>query len=281
MVNGTSWLNAEQQQNGRKKVLLLGLEPSTQDGISAVLNTMGWSSMVVPDLEKLSDTLQQASFEAVVLSLRRSAAELEGMIQAIREIRPTLAERVVVVTSGALAPEILELIERYDLSYLPEVKVLSRLWSTLEDLVAFRPWCRVSARNVGVARLLYDSLRMHGPIGVRSSHATGRRFIYEHNNTTIDVQLNTQPGSDRISLMGQVLDGNKPLVSYENMAVVLNARNRTLARTTTNRRGEFTLRFEFAENLSLEIRVGERSWISVPLTYLEWVKDPIQEATGT
>ena len=239
--------------------------------------------MVVPDLEKLPDTLQQASFEAVVLSLslRRSVAELEGMILAIREIRPTLAERVVVVTSGALAPEILELIERYDLSHLPEDKVLSRLWSTLEDLVAFPPWYRVSARNVGVARLLYDSLRMHGPVGVRSSQATGRRFVYEHNNTTIDVQLNTQPGSNRISLMGQVLDGNKPLVSYENMAVVLNARNRTLARTTTNRQGEFRLQFEFAENVSLEIRVGERAWISVPLTYLEGVKDRTPEATGT
>ena len=281
MVNGTLSLTAEQQQNGRKKVLLLGLEPATQDGISAVLNTMGWSSMVVADLAKLPATLQQASFEAVVLSLRRSAAELEGMILAIREIRPTLAERVVVVTSGALGPEILELIERYDLSHLPEDKVLSRLWSTLEDLVAFPPWYRVSARNVGVARLLYDSLRMHGPIGVRSSLVSGRRCINEPNNTTIDLQLDTQPGSDRISLMGQVLDGTKPLVSYENMAVILNARNRTLARTTTNRQGEFMMQFEFAENVSLEIRVGERSRISVPLAYLEWVKDRIRRPTGT
>jgi len=129
--------------------------------------------------------------------------------------------------------------------------------------------------------LLYDSLRMHGAIGVRSSLASGRRFVYEHNNTTIDVKLDTQPGSSRISLIGQVLEGTKPLSSHENMAVILNARNRTLARTTTNRQGEFILQFEFSEDVSLEIRVGERSWISVPLTHLEWIKDRMQSPTGT
>jgi len=275
------WLAADYQQIGRKKALLVGLEPSIQDGISAVLNTMGWSSLIVPDLEKLRQTLQQGCFEAVVLSLRHSAEELQRIILVIKELRPTLAERVVVVTSGTLAPEILELIELYDLCYLPEDKVLSRLWSTLEDLVAFPPWYRVSARNVGVARLLYDSVRMLRPVGVRSSGASARRFFYEHNNTTIDVQVDAQPGSSQISLTGQLLDGTKPPASYENLAVILNAQDRTLARTTTNRQGEFVLQFEFAENVSLEIRVAERSWISVPLTQLEWVKDRIRKSTGT
>jgi hypothetical protein len=280
MANGILRFTGEHHQSDRRKVLLVGLEPSTQDGISAVLNTMGWSSMVVPDLEKLRDTLERGSFEAVVLSLRHYA-ELEEILLAIKQLRPTLAERVVVVTSGAPAPDILELIERYDLSHLPQEKVLSRLWSTLEDLVAFPPWYRVSARNVGVARLLYDSLRMHGLSGVRSSGISGRRFIYEHNNTTIDVQLDTQTGSNRISLTGQVLDGSKAPASYENLAVILSARDRTLARTTTNRQGEFILQFEFAENVSLEIRVGERSWIYVPSIPLEWLKDRIRWATGT
>jgi len=122
---------------------------------------------------------------------------------------------------------------------------------------------------------------MHGPIGVRSSHVSGRRFIYEHNNTTIDLQLDAQPGSNRISLMGQVLDGNRPEASYENLAVVLNAPKGTLARTTTNRQGEFIVQFEFAENVSLEIRMGDRFWISVPLTQLAWAKERMQKPTGS
>lgn len=280
MPNGLSRLTAEHQQTARKKVLLIGFEPSTQESITVVLNTMGWACVAVSDLEKVQPPLQQG-LEAVVLSLKHSAKELERIILATKEIRPTLSERIVLVSSGVVRSEILELIERYDLSHLPQEKVLSRLWSTLEDLVAFPPWYRVAARNIGVARLLFDSLRMHGPIGVRSSRTSGRRFVYEHNNTTIDVQLDVQPGSNRISLMGQVLDGTVPQVSHENLAVVLNSRSGTLARTTTNRQGEFILQFEFAENVTLEIRIGDRSWISVPLTQLEWAQERMGRPTGT
>ena len=280
MCNGIFVLTPEQPA-ARKKVLLVGFEAYTQDSVAVLLNTMGWACIAVSDLEKVQSALQQGSFEAILVCLRHSSEDLEGMILATKEIRPTLSERIVVVSSGVVGSEILELIERYDLSHLPEEKVLSRLWSTLEDLVAFPPWRRVAARNIGVARLLFDSLRMHGPIGVRSSHTSGRRFIYEHNNTTIDVLLDVRPGSNRISLMGQVLDGTRPEATYESLAVVLSARNGTLARTTTNRLGEFNLQFEFAENVSLEIRVGERSWITVPLTQLEWAKERMRRPTGT
>jgi hypothetical protein len=281
MPNGIFVLTPEHQPGTRKRVLLVGFEPFMQDSVAVLLNTMGWACTAVADLEKVQPALLQGSFEAILLSLRHSSEDLERMILATKEIRPTLSERIVVVSGGPVGSEILELIERYDLSHLPEEKVLSRLWSTLEDLVAFPPWCRVAARNIGVARLLFDSLRMHGPIGIRSSYTSGRRFIYEHNNTTIDVLLDVRPGSNRISLMGQVLDGTRPEATYENLAVVLSSGNGTLARTTTNRLGEFNLQFEFAENVSLEIRVGERSWISVPLTQLEWAKERMRRPTGT
>ena len=280
MPNGTFSLTVNHQHAGRKRVLLIGFEPSIQESISVLLNTMGWTS-ILSDLVRLEARLQHGSFEAVLLSLKHSAEELERMILQIKEIRPTLSERMVVVSRGAVAPEILELIECYDLSYLPQEKVFSGLLSTLEDLVAFPPWYRVAARNVGVARLLYDSLRMHGPIGVRSSYTSGRRFIYEHNNTTIDVQFDVQPGSDRISLMGQVLDGTKQPLSYENRAVILHAQNGTLARTTTNRQGEFVMQFDFAENVNLKIRVGERSWISVPSIQLDWAREQMRRRSGT
>ena len=282
MPNGIFGLTPEHQQAMRKRVLLVGFEPFTQDSISVLLSTMGWACTAVSDSERVPPALQQYSFEAVLVSLRQPAENLERLRSAIKEIRPTLEERIVVVSSGVVDSEILELIERYDLSHLPQEKVLSRLWSTLEDLVCFPPWFKVAARNIGVARLLFDSLRMHGPIGIRGSHAPGRRrFIYEHNNTTIDVQLDVQPGSSRISLMGQVLDGTRAQATYENLAVILSAGKGTLARTTTNRLGEFNLQFEFAADVALEIRVGERSWISVPLTQLEWAKERMRRRTGT
>lgn len=281
MANGTFPLTENHPHTGRKRVLLIGFERSIRESISVLLNTMGWTSIVLSEPWRSPASNLPKSFEAVLLSLRHSAEELERVILQIKEMGPTLSERMVVVSRGAVAPEILELIERYDLSHLPQEKVFSQLCSTLEDLVAAPPWYRVAARNIGVARLLYDSHRMSGPIGVRSSHTSGRHFIYEHNNTTIDVQLDVQPGSNRISLMGQVLDGTKPSFSYENRAVILHARNGTLARTTTNRQGEFVMQFGFVENVNLEIRVGERSWISVPSIQLDWAQEQMRRRTGT
>jgi len=274
---------AEHEPAARRRVLLVAIEPFTQDSVSVLLNTMGWTSTAVSDLEEVPPAIRQGCFEAILANLRQAAEDLERMILAIKEIRPSLSERIVVISAGPVESEILELIERYDLSHLPQEKVLSRLWSTLEDLVASPPWCKVAARNIGVARLLFDSLRMASPIHVRSLHQSSRHFTYEHNNTMIDVLLDVQPGSSRISLTGQVLDGTrKPQSTFENLAVVLSARNGTLARTTTNRLGEFTLQFEFAENVSLEIRMGERSWICVPLTQLDWAKERMQKhRTGT
>src|SRR5215471_2253281 len=229
MPDGIPGLTPEHQQTKRKRVLLVGFEPFTQDSISVLLSTMGWACTAVADSAKVPPALQQYSFEAVLVNLRGSVEDLERMRAAIKEIRPTLEERIVVATSGPVDSETLELIERYDLSHLPQEKVLSRLWSTLEDLVASPPWCKVAARNIGVARLLFDSLRMASPIHVRSLHQSSRHFTYEHNNTMIDVLLDVQPGSSRISLTGQVLDGTrKPQSTFENLAVVLSARNGTL-----------------------------------------------------
>jgi hypothetical protein len=200
----------------------------------------------------------------------------------IKKIQPVLSERIVLISNGEVGSEILELIERYDLSHLPQEKVLPGLWSTLEDLVVRPAWYKVAPRNIRVARLLFDSFLMASRAGVRSSHTSGRHFTYEHNNTTIDVLVDVQPGCDRISLMGQVLDATRPQPRNENLAVVLSAQTGTLARTTTNRLGEFSLQFDFAENVNLEVRMGERSWISVPLTQMDWVKERMpKRSTGT
>jgi hypothetical protein len=114
MPNGMFRLSRESQQTARNRVLLVGLEPAIQDSISVVLNTMGWGCIAVSDLEEVQLVLQQGSFEAVVLSLRHSEEDLERIILAIKDIRPTLAERIVVVSSRVVEFGILELIERYD-----------------------------------------------------------------------------------------------------------------------------------------------------------------------
>ena len=281
MPDEMSRLPPEHRGNKYKRVLLVGSDAALQDSITTLLSTMGWACMAVSGVDEVQTAIQQGTFNTILLDLRRSSAGVERAILDIKEIRPSLSERIVAIISGPMDSEALEVIERYGLIQLYEENILSRLWNTLEDLVQFPAWRIDVPTNKQTARLLFDSFRMSRPSGVRSLDASGRHFTYEHNNTKIDVLVDVQPGSNRISLVGQLLDPNR-MKKSDSLPVVLSSRTGALARTTTNRLGEFSLQFEFAENVSLEIRVGERSWISVPLINMNWAKERmLKRPTGT
>ena len=271
----------EPYRGKRRKVLLVGVAPSLRDSICTLLTTMEWTCAAVSAPEDVLHTLERQAFGAVLLDLTHSGADAEHTILAIREIRPSLSERIVVMSSAPVDPETLELIERYNLLYLSQKNILSRLWSTLEELVTSPASCRGIPRNVQVAKLLFDSFRASSPAGVRSSGTAGRHYTFEHSHTTIDVLVDVLSGSDQISLVGQVLDSHKTKGGGANLVVVLRGATGTLARTTTSRLGEFNLEFPFAEDVNLEIQVGQRSWISVPLREMDWVKERMPRATGT
>ena len=282
MSDQMSRLPPEHPPRKHKRVLLVGSDTQIQDSITTLLNTMGWACAALSTMDDVRTAIQQSKFNAILLDLRHSSAGVERAILDIKEIRPSLSERIVALISGPVDSETLEVIERYDLVQLSHENILSRLWNTLEDLVDYPAWRIGVPTCVQTARLLFDSFRMSTPYGVRSSDASGRHFTYEHNNTKIDVLVEVEPASNRISLVGQVLDPTKAKARSDNLPVVLTSPTGALARTNTNRLGEFSLQFEFAENVSLEIRVGERSWISVPLTQMDWVKERmLRRPTGT
>jgi CheY-like chemotaxis protein len=265
----------------RKRALLAGGGASERNSISSLLSTMGWACTTTAGLQDVLPMIERDSYDAVLLDLSCSAGSAERTIRRIKEMRPSLSERIVVITCVAPDPEILELIERYDLPQLSHDNVLSRLWSTLEDLVVSPASFKVAPRNIQTARLLFDSFHMARPAGMRSSGMSGRHFTYEHNNNTIDILVDVKEGSSRISLVGQVLD-SKTRGKCDSLTVVLSGGNGTLARTATNYLGEFNLEFESADNLSLDIRIGERSWVSIPLQPMNWTKKRLpNRATGT
>jgi hypothetical protein len=248
----------------RKRLLLAGADRSRQD-ISTLLNAMGWACTAVSRPEDVLSAIQGDCFDAVLLDFSCASASVERIVLGIRDIEPSLSDKIAVISSGAANSEISELIERYDLVSLSPDNVLSRLWITLEDLVASPKWRKQLPRGPQIARLRFDSFLTPVQAGVRSSDTSGRHFSYEHNNTIIDVQVDAQPASKQISLVGQVLDASKARRKNDHLSVVLTGPTGTLARTTTNQSGEFHLQFEFAEDVSLEIRLAERSWVSVPL----------------
>lgn len=274
--------NGEHWHGGRKRILLVGADPSSRDSISTLLNTMGWICIAVSSYDDVPKTIERERFDAVLLYLGTSAAALERTIRTIKQVRPSLARRIVVFSAAERVDRpTLELIERQDLPHLIQEHLLSTLWTTLEELFLPGETRMVLPRNLQTARLVSDSFRWPLPSGVRSSLASGRHMTYEHSSKIIDLLLNPQ-GPERISLVGQVLDASKGGRLNYGLPVVLLGESGTLGRTTTNRSGEFDLEFESAENVSLEIRLGERSWVSIPLGPLDWVKkQALGRATGT
>jgi CheY-like chemotaxis protein len=272
----------EQKPSRRRRVLLVAADSPGRDSISTLLNTMGWTCTGVSIQEDVLAAIEREPFDVVLLDLDHVGSDAERTVLRIKEIRPSLSERIVAISGEKADPQTLELIERHDLPHLLHVHLLSQLWTALEDLFAPRGLGTFAPRNVHIARLISDSFRSPSPQGIRSSRSSARHFTYEHNDTTIDVLVDCPEGSERISLLGQVLDGARTRGKNASLPVVLIGGSGTLARTTTNHLGEFNLEFEFADNISLEIRLGERSWVTIPLGQMDWVNRELpNRATGT
>ena len=143
--------------------------------------------------------IERESFDALLLNLGHSGACPEQAILEIKKVRPSLSERMVVISRGNLNPQTLELIERHDLVHLPNELLFSQLWVTLESFFHNRRPPRAGSGNTRPARLLFDSFRLPSPAGVPTSPTSGRHLTYEHNSRFIEMFLDRSAGSERIS----------------------------------------------------------------------------------
>lgn len=274
--------NVEQLLSKRKRVILAGAATPDRDRISTFLSTMGWTCTTVAEEAAMLAALEREPFDAVLLDLGRSGMCTERTILAIREIRPSLSERILVVSGGDLNPETSELIERYDLAVLPHERLFSQLCIMLDNLCHKQGAYRSHRGKTRAARLLFDSFRFPLPAAVRTSAALGRHLSYKCDHTFIEMFLDRPLGSEKVSLVGQVFNETEREKQNPALPVVLVDQSGTLARTTTNGSGEFILEFTSADNVSLEIRLGEGSWVSIPVGTIDWLKEQApSKAMGT
>lgn len=119
--------------------------------------------------------------------------------------------------------------------------------------------------KVAIADLLFDTLRGPLPVGVRSVANAPRQLLYGAGSHRIDVRLEPQTDSEKVSVIGQVLDSTEPGKDLEGLPVRLLAGQRLLAESTTNRFGEFHFECELAEMLELLVRLPKGQDISAAL----------------
>jgi hypothetical protein len=108
---------------------------------------------------------------------------------------------------------------------------------------------------IGRARALFDSGLMPLPAGVRSGLAAPRKLVYAAGEYLVDLQVSgATRRPDGTQVTGQVAMPANALQLFEGIPVIVLRHARILAKTTTNRFGEFHIEFEGqADDVSLAL----------------------------
>jgi hypothetical protein len=118
------------------------------------------------------------------------------------------------------------------------------------------------------ARLLRDTFREPLPAGARAAaERAPRQLLYRAGRVLVDLRMDPQAASNRLSLVGQVFNSDQPRSGMHDVQVLLASSEGHFARTTTNLFGEFQLELDSAGSTSfvLSIGTGEAKEILIPI----------------
>jgi CheY-like chemotaxis protein len=245
----------------RRRILIVGEEPSARDAMRILLGSAGCECTVASSVQQGLATMENRNFDAVVLDPHPLSSPTAQVISRIDEFHPNLLKRVVLVTEDSEDSEIKDLAERHSIPHVQRKFLLQQLWGSLETLL--RPDA-VLQNLTPVARLISDSLRDPLPAGVRGLHDRSRRLLCASGSLTVDLLVEPETDSNRIALWGQILDSARPDRRFAGVSVTLQGWKGPVAQATADEFGEFY----FESNLSLEMRIAETNYLTVPLPVL-------------
>ena len=160
-------------------------------------------------------------------------------------------------------------IARRELTYEPPASALrySKAAFTLHRPPETHP------KRAGRAKLLFDSLLQPQLAGVRSGDATVRQLLYGSGDYHIDIRIEPQEDSEKVSFVGQVLNANDVDQGLNSAPVVLLQAGRVRAETVTNRFGEFRLECDLESRLQLRVRLPHGNELRVPVLDTTFAED--------
>ncbi|MDE3167684.1 MAG: hypothetical protein KGN36_17920 [Acidobacteriota bacterium] len=119
------------------------------------------------------------------------------------------------------------------------------------------------------ARLVFSTLSTPALEGARSAGEAVAQAVYHAGNMAIDLQVDCEPESTEVTLVGQVLDMGQAGKPVEAVPVMLTARKKVVTSSRSNRFGEFCLVSRVRPGLTLCVHLesdGRR--VEIPLTKL-------------
>ncbi len=132
--------------------------------------------------------------------------------------------------------------------------------------VEFAAQGRTEPQNCVTGRLVFDSLMQPMVAGIRAGALAARQTVYEVDGLTIDLRVDAQPHTRKISVIGQIFEKGAARARLNDASVVLwTEKGLPILVSKTTELGEFQLEFEAQDNLRLSIQIAGRRPIRIPL----------------
>jgi hypothetical protein len=117
--------------------------------------------------------------------------------------------------------------------------------------------------------LIYDSLLVPAPVGLRSTWQIGWQALYRAGDCSLDLRVEPELHSSRAAIIGQVSSHAAPETEMDGIPVCLKAGTVVVAETRSNRFGEFQMEFERRRRLHLCVYLEDGTQcIQVPVKRL-------------
>jgi hypothetical protein len=116
-----------------------------------------------------------------------------------------------------------------------------------------------------ITQLLFDSFQSPALAGVRSTATVPRQLLYGHGNYRIDVHMEPRFDSDKVSLIGQVLNSAEPTERLSQVPVALLKGRKVVTRSITNEFGEFQLECDLKGSLQIQLALPRGATVRIPL----------------
>ena len=247
----------------RPKLLMLGADALVWDSVRVMLGSMGYHCVVASTLKEALSLLKAQKPDVAILDPRQVGSPPARMVAAFHKMIPTLRGRTIVLTDKESDPELLRVLDAYSLPQVPRHLLLQGIWPSLDSLLRGNIVHRQITQS---ARLVLDSFLQ--PLGADARYSqqfSARRLLYESEDLIADLSLEPQVDSQRITVVGQVLDAAQPARQLASFSIVLQGQAGPITVATTNELGEFHFDFDSEPGLTLEIGVKRNHWISLEL----------------
>jgi DNA-binding NtrC family response regulator len=120
-----------------RNVLIVEDRPSIHRVLDFLLAGLGSEGAITHNGYLALSMIERESLETLLLELRCSEMSAGKMTSAIKELRPKLVGRVLVITGDVSDPKILEAIKKKCWMYFSWRQVMQDLWERLSSLLGF------------------------------------------------------------------------------------------------------------------------------------------------